>query len=422
MAADFHQGKRLQASLYYSGSAVIGQSLRLTGAFLTTARIGKDDFAVYASALMLAGFCNMLRDLGQDPALISLPVLRRGFTRCHLIMSTGLGVLAAVVLTMFIWCTPWFGDLRPIYAMLPGIVLIEAGYHTAQIVCIRRFRFAAIAGTELIAVTSWLAIVFLTIRWLPGIWCLLTAALVEMSCRGIGLCIAAWPDLGPARIRWAAVRYFLRYSKFLTVQSWIQHWSEHIDVLLLRVFGNPNELGSYAQMQQVIGVSFSLSVRSLDQVANAAYNSDQRKPAALRRSVLVFGTLMLGASAIALTIIYLFAILFGATALGLKWRENILDLWWWAVPLCLIRPLMWNFFISFESTSRPSLLLSSVLTYTFLSVLLGILLIVPFGVRGLYVGLAAGQLVTVILQSRWSKELNTSSGKVISQVAEETAV
>jgi hypothetical protein len=54
--------------------------------------------------------------------------------------------------------------------------------------------------------------------------------------------------------------------------------------------------------------------------------------------------------------------------------------------------------------------------------ILGILLIVPFGVRGLYIGLAAGQLVTVIFQSRWSKELDTSSEKVISQVAEATAV
>jgi hypothetical protein len=175
-------------------------------------------------------------------------------------------------------------------------------------------------------------------------------------------------------------------------------------------------------MQQIVGVSFSLSVRSLDQVANAAYNSDQRSPAALRRSVLVFGALMLAASAIALTIIYLFTRLFGATVLGLEWRENILGLWWWAVPLCLIRPLMWNFFLSFESTSRPSLLLSSVVTYTFLSMLLGILLIVPFGARGLYIGLAAGQLVTVILQGKWSKELDTSYGKVISQVAEEMAV
>ena len=82
---------------------------------------------------------------------------------------------------------------------------------------------------------------------------------------------AAWPDHGPARIRWAAVRYFLRYSKFLTVQSWIQHWSEHVDVLLLRIFGDSKELGVYAQMQQIVGVSFSLSVRSLDQVANAAW-------------------------------------------------------------------------------------------------------------------------------------------------------
>jgi O-antigen/teichoic acid export membrane protein len=422
MAADFHPGKRLQASLYYSGSAVVTQSLRLAGAFLTTARIGKDDFAVYASALMLAGFCNMLRDLGQDPALISLPILRRGFIRCHLIMSTGLGVLAAAALTLFVWCTPWFGDLRPVYAMLPAVILIEAGYHTAQIVCLRRFRFAAIAGIELSAVALWLVTASLTIRWLPGIWCLLSATLVELSCRGIGLCITAWPDLGPARIRWTAVRYFLRYSKFLTVQSWVQHWAEHMDVLLLRVFGDSKGLGAYAQMQQVVGVSFSLSVRSLDQVANAAYNSDQRNPAALRRSVLAFGALMLGASMMALTVIYLFATLFSGTVLGMQWRENILDLWWWAVPLCLIRPLMWNFFISFESTSRPSLLLSSVVTYTFLSMLFGILLIVPFGVRGLYIGLAAGQLVTVLLQSRWSKELDNSHRKVISHIAEETAV
>ena len=422
MAAVFHQSKRLQASLYYSGSAVISQSLRLAGAFFTTAHIGKDDFAVYASALMLVGFCNMLRDLGQDPALISLPILRRGFIRCHLIMSTGLGIFAVIVLTLMIWCTPWFGDLRPVYALLPAIILIEAGYHTAQIVCIRRFRFAAIAGIEFFAATSWLVTALLTTGRLPGVWCLLSATLVEMFCRGSGLCIAAWKDLGPARIRSAAVRYFFRYSKYLTIQSWIQHWAEHIDVLLLRVFGSSKELGAYAQMQQVVGVSFSLSVRSIDQVANAAYNSDQRNPAALRRSVLVFGGLMLGGSVIALTVIYLFVSLFSATVLGLQWKENILDLWWWAIPLCLIRPLMWNFFISFESTSRPSLLLSSVATYTFLSMLFGILLVVPFGVRGLYVGLGAAQLVTVLLQSRWSKELDSSPTSVNPQVTEETAV
>jgi O-antigen/teichoic acid export membrane protein len=137
----------------------------------------------------------------------------------------------------------------------------------------------------------------MTIGWLPGVWCLLSATLVEFSCRGIGLGLAAWPDLGPARIRWVVIRYFLRYSKFLTIQSWIQHWAEHVDVWLLRVFAGSSELGAYAQMQQVVGISFSLSVRSLDQVANAAYNADQRNPAALRRSVLVFGAaLELGSS------------------------------------------------------------------------------------------------------------------------------
>jgi O-antigen/teichoic acid export membrane protein len=417
MAVDFDRKKRLRASLFYSGSAVFSQVLRLLGALFTTSRIDKPEFATFATALMLVGFCNMVRDLGQDPALISLPILRKGFIRCHLLMSSGLGIVAAGILSLTVWYTPWFGDLRPVYVFLPALILIEAGYHTAQIVCFRRYRFAAISGIEIMSATCWLAVAVVMTSRQPSVYCLLGATLAEFLCRGCGLCIVAWPDLGPARIRWAVVRYFLRYSKFLTAQSWIQHWAEHVDVLLLRILGGWRELGAYAQMQQVLGVTFSLSVRSLDQVANAAYSSDQRKPYALRRSVLLFGCLMLGSCLIALTTIYLFVSIFGPTAFGLKWKNDILDLWWWALPLCLVRPLMWNFMISFESTSRPSLLLSSVIANTFLTIFLGTLLVIPFGARGLYVALGMSQLVTVLLQIRWSKELRVCPEKLIPPAA-----
>jgi O-antigen/teichoic acid export membrane protein len=417
----FNDRRRLHASVYYSSSALFSQSLRLVGILVTTWRIAKADFATYATALMLIGFCNMLRDVGQDPALISLPVLRKGFIRCHLMMSVGLGFLAAGVLTLVIWCTPWFPDLKSIYPFLPALILIEASYHTAQIACLRRFKFAAIARIEILAVTSWFSVAAIMSAWLPNICCLLTATLIELLCRGFSLCIVARSDLGPARIRRGVVRYFFRYTKLLTAQSWIQHWAEHIDVLLLRVFANQSELGAYAQMQQVLGVTFHLSVRSLDQVANAAYSSDQRQPAKLQRSVLVFGSLMLGGCLIALIFIYAFINFFGARIFSLSWRKDILDLWWWALPLCIIRPLMWNFFISFESTSRPALLLSSVIVNTCLSILLGVLLVIPFGARGLYMALAISQIITVLLQVSWSRELNFCSGRIPS-LTEKTAV
>jgi O-antigen/teichoic acid export membrane protein len=163
----FNDRRRLHASLCYSSSALVSQSLRLVGILVTTWRIGRADFATYATGLMLVGFCNMLRDVGQDPALISLPVLRKGFIRCHLLMSTGLGLLAAAVLTLMIWYTPWFPDLKSIYPFLPALILIEAGYHTAQIACLRRFKFAAIAGIEILAVTSWFSVATIMSVWQP---------------------------------------------------------------------------------------------------------------------------------------------------------------------------------------------------------------------------------------------------------------
>ena len=422
MDIDFNNRRRLYALLYYSSSAFLSQSIRLVGILVTTWRIGKADFATYASALMLVGFCNMLRDLGQDPALISLPVLRKGFIRCHLLMSIGLSFLAATVLTLLIWCTPWFTDLQSIYPFLPALIFIEAGYHTAQIACLRRFKFAAIAGIEIIAVASWFSVATIVSASWPSVYCLLTASLTELLCRGFGLCVVARSDLGSARIRWGAIRYFMRYAKYLTAQSWIQHWAEHIDVLLLRLFGNQSQLGAYAQMQQVVGVTFCLSVRSLDQVANAAYSSEQRTPAKLQRSLLFFGGLMLAGCVIAIILIYAFIHFLGAGIFGLSWKKNILDLWWWALPLCIIRPLMWNFLISFESTSRPSLLLSSIIVNTCLSILLGVLLIIPFGARGLYVALGLSHLMTVLLQVSWSRELILYSGKAIPPVADKTAI
>ena len=97
-----------------------------------------------------------------------------------------------------------------------------------------------------------------------------------------------------------------------------------------------------------------------------------------------------------------------------------MELWWWALPLCIIRPLMWNFLISFESTSRPALLLSSVIVNTCLSILLGVLLVIPFGARGLYIALGISQIVTVLLQVLWSREFKFYSGREIPLLTEKT--
>lgn len=222
---------RTQHILYYSSSSVVSQAIRVSGVFLSTSQIGAKPFATFASALMLVGFCNMLRDLGQDPALLSLPELSRRYVRFHFLITVAPGVLACGVVSALIWCSPWFADLRPVFIFMPALILTEASYHTSQIVALRRFAFRAIALIEVCAALSWLLLIVMVSFYYRTAAGLLFANLTDFLVRGTGLLLLEHACLQPVTIPRKVIRYFGRYAGILTAQSWIQHVGEHTDVL-----------------------------------------------------------------------------------------------------------------------------------------------------------------------------------------------
>ena len=178
---------------------------------------------------------------------------------------------------------------------------------------------------------------------------------------------------------------------------------EHTDVALLRLLSTPGELGDYARVKQVLGIVFSLSVRLVDQVAAATYSAEQRSHRMLRRSVGRFLRVTLSGTLAALAGVCLFVLVARRGAPGVD--GNVLRLWWWALPFCLIRPVFWNFNLSFKATSRPRLLLLSVLADTLLLLVFALIFIPLLGARGLFLALIVSSAATVALQWLWSVEL-----------------
>ncbi|MBV9391660.1 MAG: oligosaccharide flippase family protein [Verrucomicrobia bacterium] len=399
-------GGRVASILYYSSSSIYCQLIRLMGVLVTTLLIPAKDFGIYASGLMIIGLCNMLRDLGQDSGLMSLPVLGWPYIRLHFVVSCSLGLVSCFALSGSIWLTPWFIDLRSYYLFLVSLILFEASYHTPQIVAQRRFRFREMAVVEALAGTVWLTGTFMISVWLRDVRALLVASCLESFTRWIGLLYLEPGCLKSTRIPRSVFAYFVRYAKILTAQSWVQHFSEQLDVLLLRYLAGPTELGNYSRLRQIIGISFSLSVRSVDRVASANYSAEQQHEGLLRRSLAQFLILMLSGAITALTGIYFFVVVIGKHWFGAEWSSGLMQLWLWAIPFCLIRPIMWNFNVLFQSTGRPRLLLLSVIANSLFLIFLSALLVPVFGARGLLSALTTSTLATLILQSLWSSELH----------------
>jgi hypothetical protein len=153
-------------------------------------------------------------------------------------------------------------------------------------------------------------------------------------------------------------------------------------------------------------LTFSLSVRLVDKVASATYSAEQQSVDNLRRSSLQFLVLMLTGSALALAGIYALVNWFAADYFGPQSQGRILQLWWWAIPFCVVRSLMWNFNLSFQSTSRPCLFLFSVLAHTLLLVGSAVLLLPSLGARGLFLALALSTASTILIQYLCAREFS----------------
>ncbi len=363
-------------------------------------RVEAAQFGVAAFGLMLVGLCNALRNVGQDPALNSLPRLEPAHVRCHFLLTVGLGAFAAATLTAVVWGGSWFRDLRPSCVWLAGLVFTEAVCHTPQIVTQRGFKFGRMAVVEITAASVWLALTVAAALGPRTADALLAAACLEYVVRTVGLLLIEPGCLGPAAWTGATWRYFGRYARVLFVQAWALHLAEHLDLLLLRGLGTAADAGLYKGVQQAMRVPQSLSFELVSRVASASYSEDQGATPRLRRTVRGFAGFMavglgVGLGIVAVTLLWPRA----ARSSPDDLRAGMTHLWWWAIPAGLARPFYRNFNLVFQTTGRPHQLLWCVLFNVAAVGLLGFLATSLHGVRGLFVGVGLGGMASVTLQA-----------------------
>ncbi len=269
----------------------------------------------------------------------------------------------------------------------------------------KKFKFRALAGIEMTAVASWLAVIVCAHRFFVGVELLLYARLVETAVRTllVGV-LETWKHVGFGGGS-HVLSYFTKYAKHGVLQTATEGMIGQIDTFLLNNFGNIYQLGIFERIQQFIRIPLSLSINLLDKVAVVSFSQHQNERARLLRLLRTFLGLSIVSSTIVIVVVsFAFPWLLGWTV-GHDWMTRLWPLWMAAIPIMVLRPVVWciNLFLVGVGNLRA---LSYLLT-CLLIVLggVGMVLVPSFGAAGMLITQAIGYLVLLGYQAvvvrRW---------------------
>jgi O-antigen/teichoic acid export membrane protein len=402
LAERIRSGRKSRATFYYGGSSLVCQSLRFIGILVSTPRIQPDQFGILASAVMVCGLASILREFGQNSALLSSPGNQPGYARVHFILTVCANTIGIpLVIGAVLWIPP-LHDLSALWPLLIFQMIFEAITFTPMIVAQKSFAFKGLALVEISAVTSWLLItVFAAWRCPFGI-ALVAARLGETAVRGLALFAWQFPLVWHGRPSKTIFSYYFGFAKLLAPKAWIETFGGHLDVLLLRVFTNNVEIGIFERTMHFLRVPLALSVNLIDAVAGASYSRQQDTPEEVDRTFRQFSLFVSVGACLGVALVQIFLWLVAGPLLGPTWKQSIEGVWPWAIPFAILRPLVWNFNIFFQATGRPKELLLTLCLVTCLLLGLGSIATPILGIRGLFLALAAANFGCLLFQLHWA--------------------
>jgi O-antigen/teichoic acid export membrane protein len=409
LADRIRSGPKSRATFYYSGSSLVCQSLRFIGILVATPRIQADQFGILASAIMVCGLASILREFGQNSALLSSPGLQPEYARVHLLLTVcanAIGILLTVGAVLLI---PSLHDLSALWPLLLFQIVFETITFTPMIVAQKSFAFKGLALVEILAVTTWLLITIFAAWRCPLGYALVAARLGETAVRGIVLFTWQFPSVWYGRPTPTIFRYYFGFAKLLAPKAWIETFGVNLDVLLLRIFTNTVEIGIYDRTMQLLRIPLALSVNLIDAVAGASYSRERDTPEIVDRTLRKFSLVILMGAFLGVALVQIFLWLAAGPIFGPTWKRSIASVWLWAIPFAILRPFLWNFFIFFRATGRPKELLLTSALMTCLFLVLGLIATPLMGVRGLFLALAAASFITLFLQIRWARRTEAPS-------------
>jgi O-antigen/teichoic acid export membrane protein len=394
-------GAKVRSTFYYGGSSIVCQGLRFLGILISTASIAPAQFGKYATVLMVIGLCGLGSQFGQDSAFLSCARSEPAYARFHFLLSVTLSFFVALLIVVSILLVPGLSDLSAAIPLLALIVLIESTSVTPMIIAQKRFEFRRMAMIEISATATWLLCVGLGSRWYPVAMTLIFARLMEGLVRSTSLLGWLYRDLFQGEITREVRGYYGRFARLLTPQAWVENLLGNLDVLFLKFFTTEIDLGFYERTQQVVRIPVSTSVNLVDRVAGAAYSRDQDSLPLLQRSLVQFMSVIVLGTIAGLGAVQTFLWLFAGPLLGSSWKNAVSSLWIWAIPFCLFRPIVWNFTLFFQATSRPRHLLLTLVGMLLVFALTGLLFIPSLGTRGAFAALGCSYFGAFVAQTVW---------------------
>lgn len=393
--------KKVQASLFYASSSLISQLLRFVGVILSTRLIATEEFGLFAQASLGLSLAGLLREIGQNHALIGYNGTDRRYAVFNFQINALLGFVAALSSWLaFQWLPGISPHLRAAGPMIAVIVVLDGLAQTGVVMAQKTFRFRLVGGTAIACTLSWLAAIWIFCPRFGGLTGLLLAQAVESGLRLLILgSTVIWRYVGWVRGPDLRAYYFGKFAPVMIPQIALHTAAGKIDVILLSALSSLDQVGIYERMLQFIRIPWSLSINLIDQVLSASYSKEQSDPVALKKLVgkanRAVGIAVL-AAAIATSFAYLFLL---PHIVGPEWAHIIIRHWWVALPLTLLTPLSMGYQIFFLGTGQPKHLLATAAVKAVLDLFFGVMLVATYGAGGMLAAAAASTAAQLFYQS-----------------------
>jgi O-antigen/teichoic acid export membrane protein len=388
-------------------AALSGQGAKFLMQTATTIALARllspRDFGLQGMVIALTGFLGIFKDAG----LATATVQRQRVT--HEQTSTLFWVNLAVGILLSLLCAALAPVMVSFYhephvlwvAVISGLGFIFSGLGAQhQALLQRSMRFVTVTKIDVLSLMVSSATGIIVAFLGGGYWSLVAMALVTSMVSAAGAWIAVPWRPGRPRRR-AGVRSMLHFGWKATCNNLVVFFAWNCEKILLGRFLGAASLGIYGRAFQLVTLPVQQLNSSLTGVAFPALSRIQDDPERLARSFLKGFSLLISLTVPITIICALFPEEMVRILLGAKWIDAapiIKLLAPTALVFALANPLSWLVM----STGRVGRALSISATTTPL-VILGIVLGLSHGVKGVALGYSLSMALLVIPIAAWSK-------------------
>ena len=378
-------------------------ALRLGSLMILSRLLDKQDFGLVGMVNAFTGFLGLFKDAGLSMASVQSASLSNAqMSMLFWVNLTIGGILAVATALLAPALALFYGEPRLFWvAIVLSLGFVFSGAAAQhQAILTRQMRFAALNIIEIISLIASIVLgIGMALAGL-GYWALVASAVSQSIISAIGQWFTtAWIP-GPPK-RGAKVRPMLKYGGTLTLNTVVVYLAYNTEKVLLGRFLGAETLGLYGRAYQLINLPTDNLNSTIGSVAFPALCRIQNEPQRLRNYFLKGYKLFLSLVMPITVGCALFAEDIIHVAMGPKWGEAAVIFRLLAPTIlvfALINPLAWLMLaIGHAGRSfRISLLIAPV-------VILGYLIGLPHGARGVAAGFSAAMLLLALPVILWAK-------------------